>query len=49
MIEEANTLRDSDNARLLPQELHLVSQHQATMILNYVIMCALPQFILCVH
>ena len=49
MIEEANTLRDSDNAKLLPQELVLVSQHQATIILNYVIMCVLPQFILCKH
>ena len=49
MIEEANTWRDSENAKLLSQELHLLSQHQATIILKYVIMCALPQFILCMH
>ena len=38
----------SGTIKLLPQELHSASQHQAVMVLNCVSVCALTRIILCI-
>ena len=50
VIEVAHTRSSENSARkTLPWELHSASQPQAAIALNCVTICALSQFILCIH
>ena len=49
-LEAAHTRSSKNGApKTLPQEPHSASQHQATIALNCVSICALSRFILCIH